>query len=164
MKEQIRFLIRGIVAAMIASAAFMTTATAQLPWNPPCANATVINLTGCPANLAVISNPPGAFGAVAVPGCGSVLIPALPFPTSVSGVVTQTGTFVPIVTPGFLFAPFPTICPGVAPPFVAPSNGVVTGVVLGPNGCCFDVHFYTVNDPGHPCTIVLTPGTTPCIP
>lgn len=157
------------IGAMVATVVVLTTlslvtAIAQpLQWNPPCPVANVINTTTCTAQLTLSSGgPAGSIAPVTVQPCTSALITA-PTGVVISGIITKAGAFRLMAQPGPI-APPVSECGPIVPAFVAPANGWVKGVILGPAGCCFDIYFYRNNDPNYPCTIILYPGTPACTP
>lgn len=168
MKRKFRFSIAALMSAAIVAVGLLlgsVTANAQpLPWNPPCANATIYNTTGCTAQLNLWTTPPGSVPIAVIPPCGVATVPTPPPGLLINGVISQAGAFVPMVIPGPVPPPHP--CPFPIPPSPGvPANGWVRGVVLGPPpGCCFDVYFYSNADPLNPCTIWLFPGTPKCTP
>jgi hypothetical protein len=156
----------AIAAAFVATSLAGGSAAAQpLLWNPPCANATVINCTPCAANLPLVTNPAGAIGLMFLPTCvgGPLFIPTAPKPISILGATTAALGFVAMIKPGPVPPPIMAPCPGLFPPPGA-ADGWTPGVTLPPNGCCFDIYYYTSADPNYPCTILLYPGTAPCTP
>ncbi|HVZ39688.1 MAG TPA: hypothetical protein VHI13_10460 [Candidatus Kapabacteria bacterium] len=166
MKKNLQSAMRALLAVAILGIGAMT-ANAQLPWNPPCRTATVINTTLCTAQFTPWTVPAWGGPAILVPACGRVTVNTPPPggapPLTINGIFSQGGVAVPIVVPGPV-PPIGTPCPPLAPP-PGPPNGWVRGVILGPPpGCCFDVYFYRNSDPNYPCTIILYPGTPPCVP
>ena len=169
MRGQIRFSIRVLLAAALMAAASAIgggTAHAQIMWNPPCANAMVVNMTGCPVTFTLWATPAN-IGPITVPFCCGVNLVPIPAGTTINGVVTQAGALIGMAAPAPV-VPAAT-CGGFAPLPTAPANAIVRRVTLGPApGCCFDVFFYHNSDPMYPCHIFLNAGTPapppPCIP
>lgn len=160
MRQRIRFsmLFMAIVAVLSLGA---STATAQLPWNPPCPNTRIINYTQCLIVLQLRTVP--ATGPITIPPCGSVPW-APPAGLVIHGVITQAGNFRALMFPG-PFAPTFSPCGPPTPPYTTPANAWVRGVVFGPApGCCVDVYFYRNGDPNYPCTIAIFPSAGPCTP
>jgi len=166
MRGHIRFSIGSLLATAIVVAALSlggAVAKAQsLTWNPPCGSMTVYNLTGCQADLTMVMLSNGPVPPISVPACPGVVTVGLPSRVIIFSVVTQAGNQVPLQSPAPAFPP--VFCPMVTPAPTTIADRWVQGVTLGPSGCCFDVYFYTTNDPVHQCTVFLTPGTAPCIP
>lgn len=166
MRKENRFSIGAMRAALIVAAALSlgaAIASAQaLTWNPPCPSVTVYNLTNCTADLTMVTLANGPVPTITVPPCPAVVSVGLPSSVLILGVVTQAGTQVPLRSPAPAFPAVP--CPMTSPSPSTAADRWVRGVTLGPGGCCFDIYFYTTNDPLHQCTIFLTPGTPPCIP
>jgi|GEM_PF-1896767 len=160
MKQPILTLI-CTAAAILASLGAVKTSQ-PLPWNPPCANARIINYTSCTADLNLRTTT-GITLTYTVPPC-STIMPPIPTGTSILGVITQAGNSGPLLFPGPI-APAGSPCGPVIPAYSAPANAWTPGVTLGPSpGCCFDVYFYRNTDPNYSCTIALFPGTSPCTP
>lgn len=133
-------------------------ATAQpIPWDPPCTVSKVVNTTACAVNI-TITTTAGNVGPIAVAAFGTA--PFVPVVGSlITGIVTQAGAPVGIVSPGPAI-PSP---PGPFPPVAA--AGWVSNVTFGPPpGCCFDVYFDNSSAPG--CYVWLVPSAAPppCTP
>src|SRR5690349_1666095 len=136
MRGQIRFSIRMLLAAAIvavASAVGGDTATAQIAWNPPCANAMVVNMTGCAVTFTLWATPANV-GPITVPFCCGVTLVPIPPGATINGVVTQAGALIGMGAPAPV-VPAAT-CGGFAPLPTAPANAIVKRVMLGPAPGC----------------------------
>ncbi|HVZ41106.1 MAG TPA: hypothetical protein VHI13_17640 [Candidatus Kapabacteria bacterium] len=137
-----------MMAAALTLAAFacIQTASAQLPWNPPCPNTTINNTTLCTAQLNLVTIPAGAVPPVLVPAGTAVVIPTPPPGLQITGITSFGGFFYPVNPP--------------APPLgigCLPTDFWIQHVTLGPPpGCCFNICF-DVNT----CTITLTNSPVP---
>jgi hypothetical protein len=168
MERRIRISIGGLLTAAIVAAVssfHATTVQAQLlPWNPPCGNVTVYNISGCTADLNLVAFTTGPIPTITVPQCPGSVVVGLPGGVTIAGVLSQAGTSVLLQTP--VAGVPPALCPVGMPPLPTTiADRWVRGVTLGPApGCCFDVYFYRTNDPVYQCVIFLARGTQPCIP
>jgi hypothetical protein len=151
------------LAAMMAAAIVClagTRAVAQpIPWNPPCEETKVVNLSPCNA-IVTFTTTLGNVGPVTVPSGGSTMA-VFAVGSALTGIITQAGAPIASVTvPGQVIPP-PAWTAG------SPSSGWVSNVTFGPPpGCCFDVYFDQSQGGG--CYIWLLPTATvpppPCTP
>lgn len=156
MKGRIRISAALLTAAFVLSMLSLGAARASAQafvWNPPCVDTKIVNTTGCDANV-TIAVTGGFVGPVFVPAGGTALIPLGGPVTWLKGVVTQAGTYVPVMSPGPIIPP-----PGPG----TPSSGWNKGITFGPWGCCFDVYFEQPGGSG--CYIwLIKSSAVPCIP
>lgn len=150
-------LFAALVAVALLSAGADSVQAQALPWNPPCANATIRNCTPFPVQLNFCTVPAGAIPVVVVPAFGVLVVPTPPPGLTIVGVRSCTGACIPLIQP----APAPCNCGLVPPPIAA--NAWVPSIALPPTCNCFDVFFNRNADPLYPCTIFIcqVPGP-PC--
>ena len=129
-----------LLAAVVAIIILLGTARghAQVVWTPPCGVINVVNTTGCPAQLRLITAP-GFLPIINLPAFGAAAFP-VPFANmTINGVVSAAGNFYPAQPP-----PPPGACACLAGEFHT------CCVLLNAGGCCFDVCYNQAT-----CTVTL---------